>query len=91
MTLAFTIKKTNILPFQVFTLVLETFAPLWFAWSRSRPLAVLAAASMHAMIGLMFGPVRYFAMLMATLIVASHISSERLERGERWLAKRLRA
>ena len=62
---------------QVLTLVLETFAPLWFSWHRTRPVAALAAAWMHAMIGLMFGPVRYFAMLMATLIVASHISSER--------------
>jgi Vitamin K-dependent gamma-carboxylase len=87
-----TIALANLLPafawtlFQVFTLVLETFAPLWFAWGRTRPFAVLAAASMHAMIGLMFGPVRYFAILMATLIVGSHLSAERLER----LAARLR-
>ena len=71
-----TLLLANLLPafawtlFQVFTLVLESAAPLWFSWSKSRPVAVLAAASMHAMIGLMFGPVRYFAMLMATLIVA---------------------
>ena len=92
-----TILLANLLPafawtlFQVFTLVLETFAPLWFAWGRVRPVAVLAAASMHAMIGLMFGPVRYFAMLMATLIVASHISAERLERAEKRLARLIRA
>ena len=87
----------NLLPpfawtlFQVLTLVLETFAPLWFSWHRSRPMAVLAAASMHTMIGLMFGPVRYFAMLMATLIVASHISAERLERAEARLKRTLDA
>lgn len=75
--------------FQVFTLVLETFAPLWFGWRRTRPFAVVAAVSMHAMIGLMFGPVRYFATLMATLIVASHLSAERLERAADWLTARL--
>jgi hypothetical protein len=94
---AVTIFLANLLPafawtlFQVFTLVLETFAPLWFGWARSRPVAVLAAASMHAMIGLMFGPVRYFAMLMTTLIVASHFSAERLERAEKRLRRSLRA
>ncbi len=92
-----TILLANLLPafawtlFQVFTLVLETFAPLWFSWGRVRPVAVLAAASMHAMIGLMFGPVRYFAMLMATLVIASHLASERLERAEQRLARSIRA
>ncbi|MDB4941308.1 MAG: hypothetical protein JWP97_842 [Labilithrix sp.] len=77
--------------FQVFTLVLESFAPLWFGWRRTRPYAVVAAVSMHAMIGLMFGPVRYFAMLMATLILAGHLSSERLERVAARLRRTLRA
>jgi hypothetical protein len=92
-----TLFLANLLPpfawtvLQIFTLVLETFAPLWFAWHRARPVAVLAAASMHAMIGLMFGPVRYFAMLMATLIVASHLSSAGLERAEPRLRRVLRA
>jgi hypothetical protein len=92
-----TLFLANLLPpfawtlFQVFTLVLETAAPLWFSWSRARPFAVLAAVSMHAMIGLMFGPVRYFAMLMATLIIASHLSTERLERAAARLARRLPA
>jgi len=94
---AVTIFLANLLPafawtlFQVFTLVLETFAPLWFSLPRVRPAAVLAAASMHAMIGLMFGPVRYFAMLMTTLIVASHLSAKRLERAEKRLQRTLRA
>ncbi len=92
-----TLFLANLLPpvawtlMQVLTLVLETFAPLWFGWYRTRPMAVLAAASMHTMIGLMFGPVRYFAMLMATLIVASHLSAPRLERAEQWLRRTLQA
>jgi uncharacterized membrane protein YphA (DoxX/SURF4 family) len=76
----------NVLPpfawtvLQAGTLALETFAPLWFGWTRTRPWALAAAVTMHAMIGLMFGPVVWFAMLMATLLVASHLSADRLER-----------
>jgi hypothetical protein len=89
-----TLFLANLLPpfawtlFQVMTLVLESFAPIWFSWSRTRPYALVAAVSMHAMIGLMFGPVRYFAMLMATLLVASHVSERRLEQLTAWLATR---
>ena len=92
-----TLLLANILPpfawtmFQVFTLTLESFAPLWFGWKKTRPYAVVAAAGMHTMIGLMFGPVKYFAMLMATLIIASHVSEDRLERAERWLSARINA
>jgi hypothetical protein len=92
-----TLFLANVLPpfawtlFQVMTLVLESFAPLWFGWSRTRPYALLAAVSMHAMIGLMFGPVRYFAMLMATLLVASHLSERRVEQLTDWLAERTRS
>jgi hypothetical protein len=92
-----TLFLANLLPpfawtlFQVMTLVLESFAPLWFSWSRTRPYALVAAVSMHAMIGLMFGPVRYFAMLMATLLVASHLSERRLEQLTAWLATRTSA
>jgi hypothetical protein len=80
-----TLLLANLLPafvwtiFQGATLLLESFAPLWFSLRRTRPYALVAAVSMHAMIGLMFGPVRYFAMLMATLILASHLSEARLD------------
>lgn len=93
----FTLFLANLLPpfawtlFQVGTLVLETGAPLWFSWSRTRPYALLAAVGMHAMIGLMFGPVRYFAMLMATLLIASHLAEPRLESLAQRLAKLTRA
>ncbi len=92
-----TLLLANLLPpvvwtlFQVMTLTLETFAPLWFAWNRTRPYALLAAVGMHAMIGLMFGPVRYFAMLMATLLIASHLSEARLDALTARLAKLTRA
>jgi hypothetical protein len=88
-----TLLLANLLPafvwtlFQIMTLVLESFAPLWFSWSRTRPYALVAAVSMHAMIGLMFGPVRYFAMLMATLLIASHLSDTRIAQVTKRLAK----
>jgi hypothetical protein len=92
-----TLFLANLLPpvawtlFQVATLTLETFAPLWFSWSKTRPYALVAAVGMHAMIGLMFGPVRYFAMLMMTLIIASHLSEARLDAVTRKLAKLTRS
>jgi len=62
------------------TLALESLAPIWFGLRKTRPFALAAAVTMHAMIGLMFGPVRYFAMLMATLLLASHLPASVLER-----------
>ena len=94
---AVTLFLANLLPpfawtaFQGGTLVLETFAPLWFAWNRTRPYALAAAVSMHAMIGLMFGPVRYFAMLMATLLIGSHLSEPMLERATNRLENLLKS
>jgi hypothetical protein len=53
------------------TLLFEMFAPLWFLLKWTRPYAFLWAVSMHAMIGMMFGPVTWFSLLMMTLNVAS--------------------
>jgi hypothetical protein len=54
------------------TLVFEVGAPLWFGWRRTRMLALVAGLGMHAMIGLMFGPVIWFALLMSSLLVACY-------------------
>lgn len=92
-----TLLLANLLPpvawtlFQGMTLALESFAPLWFSWNKTRPYALLAAVGMHAMIGLMFGPVRYFAMLMMTLLIASHLSEARLDQVTARLAKLTRS
>jgi uncharacterized membrane protein YphA (DoxX/SURF4 family) len=56
---------------QYITLVFELGAPLWFLFRRARPFAVLWALGMHAMIGLMFGPVIWFSLLMMSLVFAS--------------------
>ncbi len=59
------------------TLVFEVGAPLWFALRPTRTPALVAGLGMHAMIGLMFGPVIWFALLMASLLVASYAPSRR--------------
>ena len=59
--------------FQGMVLAFELFAPVWFGLSRTRPWALLFGLSMHTMIGLMFGPVRWFALLMMTLLTAGYL------------------
>lgn len=82
----FTVFLANTLPagawtlLQAATLVLEAGAPLWFLLPRTRTAALVAGLGMHAMIGLMFGPVRYFAMLMMTLLLAAYTPAPLLER-----------
>jgi hypothetical protein len=63
-------------------LAFECGAPLWFAWSWTRPYALAFGAAMHLMIGLMFGPVIWFSLLMISLLVASYAP-------ERWLDRAL--
>ena len=66
-------------PLQYSVLVFEGFAPLWFGLRYTRLVALVFGLGMHAMIGLMFGPVIWFALLMMTLLVACFLP-------ERWLA-----
>jgi len=69
---------------QYVSLTFETLAPIWFALRWTRPYAVIAGLGMHALIGLMFGPVIWFAMLMSTLLLAGYLP-------ERWLRRLFRA
>ena len=57
---------------QLITLAFEALAPLWFALRYTRTLAFAWGMAMHAMIGMMFGPVAWFALLMMSLLVASY-------------------
>ena len=59
---------------QYVTLAFETLAPLWFAFRPTRRVALVYGVGMHLMIGLMFGPVIWFSLLMITLLVASFYS-----------------
>jgi vitamin K-dependent gamma-carboxylase-like protein len=56
--------------FQWVTLGYELGAPLWFLVPFTRPVALVYGVGMHLMIGLMFGPVIWFSLLMIVLLVA---------------------
>jgi hypothetical protein len=82
----FTVFLANTLPsgawtaLQALTLGFEVLAPVWFGHPRTRTFGLVLGVGMHTMIGLMFGPVRYFAMLMATMLIASYTPARVLER-----------
>ena len=57
---------------QATTLAFELGAPLWFGLRWTRPYALAYGLAMHALIGLMFGPVLWFALLMIVLLVAGY-------------------
>ncbi len=73
---------------QGLVLAFEAGAPLWFALPQTRRVAFLFGLGMHVMIGLMFGPVVWFALLMAALLVGGWAPIEWLAPVER-LASRL--
>jgi hypothetical protein len=75
---------------QVLVLSLETFAPIWFSFRRTRTPAWVLAAGMHVMIGLMFGPVVWFGLLMTTIVTACYMPDALLARLDA-LARRVEA
>ncbi len=66
--------------FQGFTLLFECLALVWLVPRRLRPLGLLYGVSMHAMIGLMFGPVIWFSLLMISLLCASYLPDRLVQR-----------
>jgi hypothetical protein len=75
-------------PLQYAVLCFEIFAPLWFAWSRTRLLALMFGLGMHTMIGLMFGPVIWFALLMMALLAGCFAPASWLRKMESVVAAR---
>ena len=71
---------------QASVLAFEVGAPLWFAWRRTRVYALVFGLGMHVMIGALFWPVRWFAMLMMALLWGA-FAPERLLEPQRWLAR----
>ncbi len=57
---------------QATTLAFEALAPIWFALRWTRPFALAYGIAMHTLIGMMFGPVAWFALLMIALLVGSY-------------------
>lgn len=62
---------------QATTLLYELFAPLWFG---TTGIALAYGLTMHLMIGLMFGPVIWFSLLMMSLLLACFGPTRWLER-----------
>jgi len=68
--------------FQYLTLAYELGAPLWFGVRRLRLVGLAFGLTMHATIGVMFGPVIWFSLLMMILLFACFAPL-------RWLARPL--
>jgi uncharacterized membrane protein YphA (DoxX/SURF4 family) len=66
--------------FQYATLGYELGAPLWYSWRRTRLAALFVGLGMHTAIGLMFGPVIWFSLLMIGLLLGSFAPLPWLER-----------
>jgi len=65
---------------QAAVLLFEVLAPLWFALRRTRTAALVFALAMHAFIGACFWPVRWFALLMISLLLGAFLPERVLER-----------
>jgi len=78
--LASTLPAWTWTPMQASVLAFEALAPLWFGLRWTRPYALLFGLGMHLMIGVMFGPVVWFALLMMTLLLGCFLP-------ESWLAR----
>jgi hypothetical protein len=61
-------------------LLFEVLAPLWFALPRTRTAALVFALTMHAFIGMCFWPVRWFSLLMVSLLLGAFLPERVLER-----------
>lgn len=55
------------------TLAFEVGAPLWFAVRWTRGPALIYGIAMHTFIGLMFGPVKWFSLLMIVMLLAAYL------------------
>jgi hypothetical protein len=65
---------------QMGTLAFEVGAPLWFGLPWTRTPAFFVGMSMHFMIGLLFGPVVWFALLMMAILVGAYGPARWFER-----------
>jgi hypothetical protein len=64
---------------QATTLVYEIGAPVWFGLRWTRPYALAYGLALHGLIGMMFGPVAWFALLMMGLLVACYAPATLLD------------
>lgn len=78
--LATTAPPAALTALQYLTLAFELGAPLWLGARRLRPVGLAIGLGMHASIGLMFGPVVWFALLMMILLCAAFAPVKMLQR-----------
>jgi hypothetical protein len=90
----FTLLLANTLPrfmwtvFQAMTLSFECLALLWLGFRRTRKIGLLFAVGMHTLIGLMFGPVIWFSLLMISVLLSCFLPDAWIERLSERLALR---
>jgi hypothetical protein len=82
--LATTVPAAGFTLFQYLTLVYELGAPVWFGVRRLRPAGLAFGLAMHAAIGLMFGPVIWFSLLMMVVLFGSFAPLDWLTRPLEW-------
>lgn len=78
--LATTVPPAALTGLQYLTLAFELGAPIWLGVRRLRPFGLATGLGMHAAIGLMFGPVVWFSLLMMTLLCGAFAPVARLRR-----------
>ena len=66
--------------FQGVVLAFEAGSPLWFSLRWTRLPALVVGLGMHLFIGLCFGPVVWFALLMMSLLIGSFAPAAWIER-----------
>lgn len=75
---AFSHWLANLLPvaawpvFQWTTFLFELGAPLWFGLAVTRLPAIAVGLALHALIGLMFGPIIWFSLLMMAMLIGCY-------------------
>jgi hypothetical protein len=79
--LASTVPAAGFTLFQYLTLAYELGAPIWFGVRKLRLVGLVVGLGMHAAIGLMFGPVVWFSLLMMVLLLGAFAPLAWLKRG----------
>jgi hypothetical protein len=74
-------------PMQKMVLAFEALAPIWFSVRYTRTAALIFGLGMHLGIGLMFGPVVWFALLMMTVLIGCYLPDGLLARLDTFVSR----
>jgi hypothetical protein len=78
--LATSVPPAALTALQYVTLIFELGAPVWLGTRRLRPFGLAIGLGMHAAIGVLFGPVVWFSLLMITLLCGAFAPVVQLRR-----------